>query len=309
DKASTSGVGETDFAQIPSEVLSFFGKLPTNAVKWFTQYRQPIIVLSALLALIIIFRAISGTLHGLNKIPLVLPIFELIGLGYTIWFIFRFLLKSTTRRELQNVCQNMIEQVFGTIEWGNSTSVDNQLHSSNIGTQQADLSFQDTSKHLEFTVQEVFGLIISTIRTIRNLRAEADIKPGVKVPVILQSENTQECQILTAGSSYIQDLGKVEKLSIVSQLPLDSNKVITGVVGTVQVVIPLSGLVDLDALRVKLTKNLSKIEKELVSLSKRLDNPGFIKKAPIEVVQNTRNNLTELQKQSEILQERLQRLE
>lgn len=159
------------------------------------------------------------------------------------------------------------------------------------------------------TLEQSFELLFGTIRTIRNLRAEAEIKPGVKVPIILQSDSPQERQILTQGKVYIQDLGKVDQLTITPQLSEDTGGVIAGVIGTVQALIPLIGLVDIEALRVKLQKKLSKVEEEINSLTNRLNNPGFVNKAPKEVVEEARETLAESQKQAEILRERLKRLE
>ena len=145
---------------------------------------------------------------------------------------------------------------------------------------------------IDLDLEQQFDLLISTIRTIRNLRAEADIKPGVKVTVFLQSERDSERQILTPGQSYIQDLAKVESLNT----------------GTVQVLIPLAGVVDVVALRAKLEKSLSKVEAEVKSLSGRLGNPNFVDKAPPEVVKAAQDALAEAEKQAEILRERLQHL-
>jgi valyl-tRNA synthetase len=63
-------------------------------------------------------------------------------------------------------------------------------------------------------LEQQFDLLIDAIRMIRNLRAEADIKPGVRIETILQTENEREQQILAAGQPYIQDLAKVAKLTI-----------------------------------------------------------------------------------------------
>ena len=154
-----------------------------------------------------------------------------------------------------------------------------------------------------------FTLLFETIRTLRNMRAEADIKPGVKVSVILQSENEQERTILESGRKYIQDVGKVETLTIKPQLEQQTEQVIAGVVGTIQALIPLTGVVDIASLRAKLEKSLAKIEAEIKSLSGRLNNPGFVNKAPEAVVQGARDALAEAQKQAEILRERLKRLQ
>ncbi|MFB2982596.1 valine--tRNA ligase [Microseira sp. BLCC-F43] len=153
-----------------------------------------------------------------------------------------------------------------------------------------------------------FELLFGTIRTIRNLRAEADIKPGVKVAAILQSESDKERQILSAGQSYIQDLAKVDNLTITSALETEIGQTIAGVVGTVQVLIPLAGVIDVAAYRAKLQKKLTKLEGEIKALSGRLNNQAFVENAKPEVVQGARDNLAEVEKQAEILRSRLNQL-
>jgi valyl-tRNA synthetase len=87
--------------------------------------------------------------------------------------------------------------------------------------------------------------------------------------------------------------------------PPDQRQMFAGVYGTMQVLIPLTGLVDVAALRAKLEKDLGKVEAEIKSLTGRLSNSGFVDKAPAEVVQGARDALTEAQTQSQLLQERL----
>ncbi|WP_250124339.1 valine--tRNA ligase [Chroococcidiopsis sp. CCMEE 29] len=170
-------------------------------------------------------------------------------------------------------------------------------------------SYPETDTRLiDPDLEQQFELLIATIRTIRNLRAEADIKPGVKVTVFLQSESDRERQILTGGQSYIQDLAKVESLTITPALEREIDPAIAGVIGTIQALIPLAGVVDVAALRAKIQKDLSKVEAEIKSLSNRLNNPNFVNKAPAEVVKGARDTLAEAEKQAEILRERLRRL-
>jgi valyl-tRNA synthetase len=71
------------------------------------------------------------------------------------------------------------------------------------------------------------------------------------------------------------------------------------------VLIPLTGVVDVDALRAKVEKDLAKVENEIKSLTGRLSNPGFVDQAPPEVVQGARDSLAEAQAQATILQSRL----
>jgi valyl-tRNA synthetase len=85
-------------------------------------------------------------------------------------------------------------------------------------------------------------------------------------------------------------------------------QMIAGVVGTVQVLIPLEGVVDVEALRTKLQRDLTKVEAEIVSLTQRLGNTNFVDKAPPDVVQGVRDAWAEAEIQAEILKDRLNRL-
>ena len=150
-----------------------------------------------------------------------------------------------------------------------------------------------------------FDLIIGTIRTLRNLRADADIKPKVKVTAILQSENAKEREILQRGEVYINKIAGVDNLVITEALTGNEGQTIAGVVGTIQALIPLAGVVDLPALKQRTEKKLAKIQKEIDSYTKRLSNPNFVDKADPQVVQGARDALAEAEKQAEILQSRL----
>lgn len=118
-----------------------------------------------------------------------------------------------------------------------------------------------------------------------------------------------ELNTLAKGEAYILKLAKVETLKLTNTVDNSLKQAIAGVVGTIQVLIPLEGLVDIPALRSKLEKNLVKVNKEIQSLSGRLNNPGFVNKAPAEVIEGARSALTEAEAQQSILTERLQRLQ
>ena len=85
----------------------------------------------------------------------------------------------------------------------------------------------------------------------------------------------------------------------------DDRQMFAGVFGTVEVLIPLTGLVDIDALKQKLEKSLAKVEGEIKSINGRLSNKGFVDKAPERVVQETRDSLAEAEIQAKLLRERL----
>ena len=164
--------------------------------------------------------------------------------------------------------------------------------------------------HINEELEEQFKLIIGTIRTIRNLRAEAEIKPSLKVKVILQSDSDRERTLLEAGQSYILDLARVEDLAILASVDESATEeAIAGVVGTVQAIVSLVGVVDIAQLVAKLERTLKKLEGAIASSQGRLNNEGYVKKAPPEVVATARAELEESLKQQEILKARLAQLQ
>jgi valyl-tRNA synthetase len=79
----------------------------------------------------------------------------------------------------------------------------------------------------------------------------------------------------------------------------------TAMVGTVQVLIPLSGLVDISALKAKLEKDLARAQADAQGVRNRLSNQKFVAQAPEDVVQGAKNALAEAEKQAELIQARL----
>ena len=86
-------------------------------------------------------------------------------------------------------------------------------------------------------------------------------------------------------------------------------KALAGVSGELEVVLPIEGLVDIASLRSRLEKDLNKAQKEVLSLSGRLENKNFIDKAPKQVVEECRANLTESEAQVRLVKERLMGLD
>jgi valyl-tRNA synthetase len=82
-------------------------------------------------------------------------------------------------------------------------------------------------------------------------------------------------------------------------------KALAGVSGELQVLLPIEGLVDLDALRGRLEKDIAKADREIKGLTGRLANPNFADKAPPEVVLECKANLAEAEAQAALARRRL----
>ena len=108
--ASTSG---DNYQEVGRKVSNFLEQLPTYIARFFQEYKLPVISFGLLVAAITVLKIAVAVLDAINDIPLVYPLFELVGIGYATWFTFRYLLKSSTRQELVTEISSYKKQIFG----------------------------------------------------------------------------------------------------------------------------------------------------------------------------------------------------
>lgn len=95
------------------QVSGFLSQLPEYVGSIFNKYRQPLIIIGLIVGSIVTLKVVLAILDALNDIPLVAPTFELIGIGYSAWFVYRYLLKANTRNELTSEIETLKSQVVG----------------------------------------------------------------------------------------------------------------------------------------------------------------------------------------------------
>jgi hypothetical protein len=102
-----------EWVQVVSEFLS---KLPDYVGDFFSSYQKPLITVGLLLSGVVTVKVTLAVLDAINDIPLLSPMFELVGIGYTAWFVYRYLLKVETRQELAEEFKALKGQVVGREE-------------------------------------------------------------------------------------------------------------------------------------------------------------------------------------------------
>lgn len=147
--------------------------------------------------------------------------------------------------------------------------------------------------------------VMDAIRTIRNLRMEMGVPANKEAEqVYLVTADVAEQALLQQNKVAIQTLGRVKQVDIQStppNIPQSSH----GVSQSVQVILPMAGLIDIGKEKERLAKELEKLAKEASKMEARLANPQFAEKAPADVVQQVRDQLSELKYQQQTLGERL----
>ncbi|NHC35836.1 CAAD domain-containing protein [Scytonema millei] len=100
--------------KLGAQVRAFLDELPEYIAKFYNENQKPITVVLLIVATIVTVKVVLAILDALNDIPLLAPTFELIGIGYSAWFVYRYLLKVETREELGQEIQAITSQVVGS---------------------------------------------------------------------------------------------------------------------------------------------------------------------------------------------------
>ncbi len=103
----------SQFDEIKAKVVEVLAELPAYVSAFFKEYQKPIITILLIVAAIVSLRVLFAVVDALNDIPLLAPTFELIGMGYSAWFIYRYLLRASNRQELSQEAQAFWEQITG----------------------------------------------------------------------------------------------------------------------------------------------------------------------------------------------------
>jgi valyl-tRNA synthetase len=163
---------------------------------------------------------------------------------------------------------------------------------------------EEAERHVEW----IKGVIIA----IRNIRGEMDISPAKNINVFLRSESESESTSgqlrLESYRPYLEKLAKLESIQWLddkSQAP----KAATGIYKDLEILVPLAGLIDVDAERARLNKEIEKLANGLKAVSGKLSNAKFVDNAPDPVVAKQRAKAEQMTSTLEALKSKLKELD
>ncbi|MBU6953478.1 valine--tRNA ligase [Hahella sp. HN01] len=146
------------------------------------------------------------------------------------------------------------------------------------------------------------------ILAVRNIRGEMDISPAKAINVILAQGDDSDRARLQANQSFLMKLAKLESirwLAADEEAPMAA----TQLVGAMQVLVPMAGLIDKEAELARLGKEIDKLLKEQQRLQGKLGNESFISKAPEAVVAKEKEKLADAEAALAQLREQVSRIE
>lgn len=161
-------------------------------------------------------------------------------------------------------------------------------------------------KELEYPEDDKkMQLIMEAIRSIRNIRAEMNVPPSRKAKLIFVASGKEETNTLTEGKSFFERLASASEVSILSEkigIPEDS---VTLIIAGVEIFIPLEDLIDISKEIERLEKEKKTLEKELERVNSKLNNEGFVSKAPPKVIEEEQEKRQKYKEMYDKVAERL----
>jgi valyl-tRNA synthetase len=144
------------------------------------------------------------------------------------------------------------------------------------------------------------------VTALRRIRSELNVPPAKRVALLLEGGGEADHARVARFAASLRFLGRLERID---QLDGDAPPAASAVVGALTLLVPLEGLVDLDAERARLDKELKKVAAEIGKCQGKLGNATFVANAPAEVVEQERRRLADWSAQREALAEQRARLE
>jgi valyl-tRNA synthetase len=150
-------------------------------------------------------------------------------------------------------------------------------------------------------------MIQQVIEKVRNIRAEMKVEPKQSVALRIATTDEATKNLLLDAREYVFKLAQVSSLEVVPSLGEDKLAA-RAVAANLALEVPLAGLIDVDAERARLTKEVEKVNREIDSLERKLSNASFVERAPKEVVEENRKRLADYRDQAAKLTDSLNRL-
>jgi len=150
-------------------------------------------------------------------------------------------------------------------------------------------------------------LLVDIIRAVRNIRAEVNTPMSKQVKLFIKAKDENIQSQLEKNRAYVERFCNPSELVISTEVSLDE-KAMTAVVTGAELILPLEGLINIEEEIARLEKEYDKLNKEVERVQKKLNNQGFIAKAPAKVVEEERAKEQDYVEKREAVQSRIAEL-
>ena len=154
--------------------------------------------------------------------------------------------------------------------------------------------------------KECMECLMEAIKAIRNMRAEAHVAPNVACTVEIATDRADLAKAIDEHRAYFEKLAHVETLKLLPKDAAKHENALATVVTGMEVYLELAGLIDAEKERARIEKDRAGLEKEIQKIKGKLQNEGFLAKAPAAVVEKEKAKLAEYEEKVGALAARLE---
>jgi valyl-tRNA synthetase len=147
--------------------------------------------------------------------------------------------------------------------------------------------------------------LIEAIGEIRSVRSEMNVPAGAQVPLIIVGANDATKARLGETDAVLKRLARLAEITEADAVP---DGAVQTVLGEATLAITLADVIDVDAEKARLKKDIGKVEGEIKKISGKLGNQGFLDKAPQAVIDENKTRLAEEEARRDKLQSALERI-
>lgn len=150
------------------------------------------------------------------------------------------------------------------------------------------------------------NFLMKIITAVRTIRGEMHVPPQSEADVVFCHVSPREKELIEKQSTLIKSLANISNITYADEKPKLSA---SAIVGTLEIYVPLEGLIDLDKERSRMEKEANRLRGMIKGAKAKLDNPNFLERAPEDVVEKERSKVTEMSQSLEKIEQILQGLE
>jgi valyl-tRNA synthetase len=163
------------------------------------------------------------------------------------------------------------------------------------------------SLSIEPKTEEEMAFVQDVINALRNIRGENNIAPSKDIRLQVRAAGVQQDGVFKTYAKYLNKLARVASIDMISGTT-KPKLAASAVVGGIEIFVPLEGLIDINAERTRVEKEIGRQSGLLESIEKKLANPTFVERAPKDVVEKEREKLANFRSNIEKLRKSLEQL-
>jgi valyl-tRNA synthetase len=145
-------------------------------------------------------------------------------------------------------------------------------------------------------------LLKPVITAIRNIRAQYNIPQSKEIEVMVLAKDASCREAIKKGERYIVRLARSSKIDALASLKVKPKQIATSVVGGLEIIVPLAGLIDVEKEKARLEKGLEKATAELAKVNAKLSNKAFMEHAKEELIEEEKQKLKDLEEARKIIE-------